>query len=303
MLAADIHQYPDEALSSFPEKGNLEFRECDIRDGDWIENLFRDNEIESVIHAAAVTIYGPEEIDNPELIMDANAKGSLKLMDAAFRDEDVEDFVYVSSSGVYGDYGSGVAPVHEKTPYSPGGFYIAAKIYSELVCRRFNDFSERPFTVTRIGSPYGPWERPTGAREKMSPIHKLIHAGYEGREMKIYGRDYLRDWTHMEDIARGVVSVSLAEKKELKSDVYNVASGVSVSIGRILEKIEKLTPSFEYRFVEDEEEADLVFRGEYNRGPLDVSRIREDCGFEHDFDIESGLEDYVEWINRIELSD
>ncbi|MBS3787370.1 NAD(P)-dependent oxidoreductase [Candidatus Bipolaricaulota bacterium] len=300
VLATDISGYPDKALSSFSDNGNLEFVESDIRDRQQVRDLFENYKITEVIHAAAVTILGSEGIDNSRLIMEVNAKGSFELMDAAYRDQNVESFVYVSSSGVYGNYGSGRVPVHEDIPYTPSTFYVAAKIYSELLCKRYDEFSDRPFTIGRIGSPYGPWERPTGVRERMSPLYQLTHAGFSGEKIKIYGEEYLRDWTHMGDTARGIISLSQASDEELEYGTYNVALGMSVSLDYILGRLSKFTPDFNHEFVGKKAQADLIFENEYNRGPLDISRIRQDCNYQPEYDIDKGLKQYTEWIKEVE---
>jgi nucleoside-diphosphate-sugar epimerase len=296
VLALDLDDFPTSVRRFFTddERQRLHFVSCDIRDRKAVQSVFDNNSIERVIHAGAVTVLASEDEEKARLVMEVNACGTFNLLDAAHR-AGIKRFVYVSSSGVYGSRGGGVVPLHESTPYDPMGLYVAAKIYSELLCRRFDEFGKMRVAVARIGSPYGPWERPTGTRRVMGLIHNLLQMGFLGKEVLLYGADSVRDWTHMRDIARATTALAFCDDYRLRNLLYNVTTGQNVSTGRIAEVISRILPSFSYRTVDAPGEANVNAHLPNPRGPLDITRLRQDCEFEPVYDIESGLEDYVTW--------
>jgi len=302
VLALDISDFPPAKKAVFcdSEKRRLEFVQCDIREEKPLRGIFNAHRIDAVVHAGAVTVLGEEDATKARLVLEVNAMGTLNLLEAA-RVGDICRFVYVSSSGIYGSFGRGVIPVHETIPYSSWGLYVAAKIYSELMCQRFNDFAPYQVVIGRIGSPYGPWERPTSTRKNMSMLYKMVHMGFTGEEARIWGYDSTRDWTHMRDIARGIALLATCDQKTMNHIVYNVTTGENVSTGYIAECIVKVTPHFKYCFVDSAEEANVIARLPNPRGPLDITRLRHDCGFEPIFDIGTGLKDYAQWIHNYEL--
>ena len=297
VVAADLAEFPEAALASFTEeeREHLTFMACDLRHRAEVESLFEQFAFERVIHAGAVTVLATEDEEKARTVFEVNAGGTFSLLEASQR-SDVKRFVFVSSSGVYGSRGGGIVPLHETTPYDPMGLYIAAKIYCELLCRRYNEFGKFRVAAARIGSPYGPWERPTGTRHAMGLLCNMLDLAFAGEEVRIYGADSVRDWTHMADIARATIDLATCDDSKLRHLVYNVTTGQNVSTGRIAECIANALPSFSYRFVDSPEEANVNAHLPNPRGPLDITRLREDCDFQPSFDIESGVADYVEWF-------
>jgi UDP-glucuronate 4-epimerase len=284
-----------EYLGSAADK-HVVFEPCDISQPDAVRGVYAKYRIERVIHAAVMTILGDDEIGRERHMTEVNALGTLHLLEQA-REHRVRRFVYISSSGLYDSYGQGVSPVPESVSIVPGsnGMYRICKIYSEMVCQNFQQHGSLSIAIGRIGSPYGPWERPTQTRKGMSLIHQLVELAIRGEEAIVFGRDLTRDWTHMRDIARGCVLLASSAPEALHHSVYNVTGGVVSSIGRVLETLSMLCPDFSYRFVDDPNEANIHASIPWARGPLDISRLHHDCGFSPQYTIDTGLEDYVSW--------
>ena len=275
---------------------HVTFETCDIGDPQAVQEVFSKHSIERVIHAAVMTVLGDDEVGRERRMTQVNALGTLHLLEQA-REHDVRRFVYVSSSGIYDSYGQGVAPVPETVSIVPGsnGMYRICKIYSEMVCQNFQQHGDIRVAIGRIGSPYGPWERPTRTRKGMSLIYQLVDLAVRGEQAFVYGRELTRDWTHMRDIARGCTLLASCDDTSLHHSVYNVTGGIVSSIGRVLETLSKLCPDFEYRFVDDPEQANIHASIPWARGPLDISRLHHDCEFTPEYTIDTGLEDYVNW--------
>jgi nucleoside-diphosphate-sugar epimerase len=297
VVATDLAEFPAASAQFFTEeeRARIQYEACDVTDRETIGRVFEQHSIQRVIHAGAVTVLPSEDEEKARLVMDVNAVGTLNLLEASSI-YGIKQFVYISSSGVYGSRGQGVAPLHETTPYDPMGLYVAAKIYSELMCRRFSEFGRFGVAVARIGSPYGPWERPTGTRHAMSFVYSMVSKAVAGEELRIFGIDSARDWTHMGDIARATIALAFAEPGSLKHLIYNVTTGLNVSTGRMAERLKQVIPGFCYQAVDEEAQANVVAHLPNPRGPLDVSRLINDCGFRFAYDIDAGLADYVDWF-------
>ncbi|MEM2001313.1 MAG: NAD(P)-dependent oxidoreductase [Candidatus Methanomethylicaceae archaeon] len=300
VVAADLVPFPQEVYRYFTseELTRLTFAQCDVSQSEEVRSLFREYRIEKIIHAAAITMLEDEEAGNERHIIETNALGTLNLLEAA-RESGLKRFIYISSSGVYGAYGHGTIPVHEAVPIYPGvtSIYCACKLFSEILCQNFHNHGAFRVVIARIGSPYGPWERPSRTRKNMSSIYRLVELGMQKRHVRVFGRGCVRDWTHMRDIARATVLLATCPSERLRYVVYNVASGTTTSIEYIVRKLEELIPGSSYKFVDHVEEADCVVSSppQYARGPLDISRLREDTEFYPEFNIDKGLEDYVRW--------
>jgi len=302
VLAVDIANFSNEEKRLLVEEAEHDFETsiCDISDRNSVQKLLSKSKVDTVIHAAAVTVLGEEDEEKARLVAEVNGMGTLNLLEAA--KEFVSRFVYVSSSGIYGSYGRGRDPVPETAPYVPMGCYVAAKIFSELLCFRFNDFGYYRVVIARIGSPYGPWERPTGTRKSMSLIYNVMEKAMNHQSTRIFGKESVRDWTHMEDIARGVLLLATLPVNRLNHTAYNVTSGLNVSTSEIVSAIVEIVAAFPYEYVQSAEEANVNAYLPNPRGPLDIGRISNDCGFEPEYNIRNGIRHYADWLKRREAS-
>ncbi len=299
VLGFDLDEFPALArhILSNTECGVLKFIQGDFRNRKVVDDVFKKHNIEAVIHAGALTILGPEGRAQARVLFDTNVLGTLNLLNVA-QERQIFRFVYVSSSGVYGNYGHEVVPVHETTPYAPSDLYVTTKICSELLCQQFHDEDCFQVVVARIGSPYGPWGRPTNSQDDVPILNEMVRMAFKGQEVRIFGCDALRDWTHIRDIAAGISLITLADTTELHYNVYNITTGDNVSIGAIVRCIQRFLPEFRHRYVGSEAEANVIARHTNMRGPLDISRLQRDCGFKARFDIGKGLMDLVEWYRQ-----
>jgi len=197
VVALGTSPFPSAVQSFFTEEEqeNLVFCQCDISDQQKVLDVFENYAIDTVVHAATVTILGDHERHRERYITSVDALGTLNLLEAS-RAKGISHFVLVSSSGLYGHHGEGVAPVHETVPIYPGRakeVYLACKIYGEMLCQAFQDFGEFKVVIARLGSPYGPWERETRSRKEMSLIYQLMSMVITGKKAYVYGRDVMRD--------------------------------------------------------------------------------------------------------------
>jgi nucleoside-diphosphate-sugar epimerase len=228
-------------------------------------------------------------ISSPERIVAVNVVSTLEVLRLARR-AGAGRFIYISSSGVYGDTDPEV-PITESHHLELTHAYPMAK----YACEHITAWSAAQEGMTaasvRIAAPYGPMERPTRTRQAMSPIHSLVHAAIEGRMAEIHDPGMKRDWTHASDIARALRI--LVEHPALPYGCYNVSCGHVASLQTVADLLAQLVPQFAWKV--DHAKRDAASVGTERRGPMDIQRLR-DLGFVPRFSLQEGLGDTLNWV-------
>lgn len=203
--------------------------EGDIRDRELILRLFDEHAPQRVAHLAAMA--GVRySIERAPLYVDVNLQGTVNLLDAA-RTHAVENFVFASTSSVYGDTQD--IPFQEDQPTdSPLAPYPATKKAAEVMGHAFHNMFGLNFTALRFFTVYGPRNRP----DMMA--YKVMKAILDGERITLFdGGDLHRDWTYVDDIIQGVVG---ALDHPLGYGVLNIGRGEPVHLGEFVSIIEEL---------------------------------------------------------------
>jgi UDP-glucuronate 4-epimerase len=166
---------------------NFHFFECDIRDSMKVEKIIRDNEIRRIVHLAARPGVRPS-IEDPLLYQNINIGGTIALLEIA-RKCDIENFVFGSSSSVYGVAKTPFKETQDCRPISP---YGSSKISCEFFCSTYNHLYKIPTPCLRFFTVYGPRQRPEMA------IHKFTRLIDNGKPIEVYGDgSSKRDYTYV----------------------------------------------------------------------------------------------------------
>lgn len=263
------------------EAGGLQFVQGSILEPDaWSEHL---QGVTHVFHMAVACLR--RSFHQPMVVHDINATGTLAVLEACKRHApQLQRFVYCSSSEIYGT--ALHAPMDEQHPLRPTTVYGASKLAGEV----YTLAAELPVSVARPFNTYGPREHHEGASGEVIP--RFVVRISNGLAPMIFGDgSQTRDFTHVSDTARGLMSV--AERPEALGEVINLARGREVSIARIAELLlQKMGRS----------DLQPEFRG---ARPSDVDRhfaatdkARQLLEFEARLDIESGLDLYLQWFRE-----
>lgn len=244
-------------------------------------------DLEGIIHGVAL-IAGPTFKLRPYRNISVNTLGTLNVFEIC-RILGVPKVVNMSSGAVYGD-----AAGHqtEETPYKATDLYAATKISGELFGLQYADAYGLDVRNARLYFVYGPGKLPS----HMHLVYQALFGPLEGITgvEAPNGADQAADWTHVRDTARGVVAAF--EKDRVSSRNFNISSGVAVSHREILQGVAEV--------VGRETDVRLgpgpfILRG----APLDITRAREELGFEPEFtDIRAGLRDYWDWLRKAEAA-
>lgn len=207
---------------------NFQFRRTDICDRTGLQKLFN-TAYDAVINLAARAGVR-QSVENPWVYVDTNVTGTLNLLELC-REFDVQKFVLASTSSLYG--ANNELPFSEEAntdgPLSP---YAASKKGSESLCHSYHHLYGIDVTIFRFFTVYGPAGRPD-----MSAF-RFVQWISEGKPVIVYGdgKQSSRDYTYLEDIARGVI----AGLKPLNYEVINLGSDSPIVLIDTIRLIEEL---------------------------------------------------------------
>jgi len=252
----------------------------------------------AIIHAAAVTTVNPvAEAELASRVIEVNLMGTVQLLDLA-REIGVRRMLYVSSAGVYGD----TNPQHvvrEDGPLQLSDLYGIAKESSERICSRYAELFGLDVVIGRLGQPFGPMERETGFRTVLSPIFQMARAAFRKHTVRLPRPDYRCDWTYTADLAEAIAL--LLEVRRPGHQVYNLSNGQPRWLSEVAEHLSHLIPGARFEWTDNG--ANIDPSCDPRRGPMDITRLREDVGFEPAFTLEQGLEAAVPWWQQIVEAD
>jgi len=207
---------------------SFQLEECDIRDKDSIKRIFQSYRIDSIVHLAARAGVRPS-IADPLLYQDVNIRGTMQLLEIC-REYNIRNFIFASSSSVYGDNDS--VPFREDDKLSgPVSPYAASKVSGELICYTYHSLYRIPISCLRFFTVYGPRQRPDMA------IHKFIKLIDHGKDVHIFGDGTSkRDYTFVSDIVDGVTA---ALDRPSGYEIFNLGNSGTIELKELIAVIEK----------------------------------------------------------------
>lgn len=174
----------------------------------------------TVLHLAAL-IAIPFSYHSPDAYVATNVTGTLNILQAARRHSCTRVLV-TSTSEVYGS--AQAVPITEEHPLNAQSPYAATKTAADQLALSFHHSFDLPVTVLRPFNTYGPRQ---SARAVIPTIIAQIAAGH--REIRLGALSPTRDFTFVEDTARGFVEAAACDG--IVGRVTNIGSGFEISVG------------------------------------------------------------------------
>ena len=254
--------------------------EADIRDTDKMAELV--GGIDVVYHLACLGVR--HSIHSPRENHEVNATATLELLRLA-RAADVERFVCVSSSEVYG---TGLwAPMGEQHPTFPMTVYGGAKLAGECYARAYYRTYEYPTVVVRPFNTYGPRSHHEGDSGEVIP--KFLLRCQAGQPMVIFGDGaQTRDFTYVSDMARGILLAG--ESDACIGETINLGAGEEITINELAQAVADAVGRDDSPI-----EHQPMRPGDTLRLCADIGRAREVLGFEVQVSLREGLGKLLEW--------
>jgi UDP-glucose 4-epimerase len=200
---------------------------------DWIESADL-TEVGCLFHLAASK--HAVSMADPERDLTVNGLGTLRLLLKAAEHE-VPKFVHASTGSVFGET---VSAHSEDGPKKPVSFYGVSKLTGESYCRVVDETFGLDCTVLRYYHVIGPRQGHSEGTGGVLPI--FVRRCLEGRPLTIFGTGMqTRCFTSVHDVVR--VTLLAAQSERMRHQVFNCASGVSVTIQELAEFVIAVTGS------------------------------------------------------------
>ena len=258
---------------------------ADVSEPSVIEEVAKKYQAEHIVHLAVPGVMALGPYDDYRV----NMNGLIGVLEAA-RNAEVKRLSLASSIAVYHSLPGGPYRETDRLPVESANPTETFKKSWEILAFHYAGRTGLDVVSMRIGGIWGPLYH-----SMMNLPSRLAHAAVNGTEP-----DYSRggvpfaedtgDVCYVKDCAQGIRLVQLTE--DLPNRIYNVSSGLAVSNQRLVDAVKAVKP-----------DANLALQD--GRGPgykeqnyLDMSRARDELGFENAFTPESAMADYIAWLEE-----
>lgn len=266
---------------------NFKLYRKDIRDREALKEIFDNNNINIVMHLAAMAGVRPS-IENPILYQDVNCMGTQNILEE-MKAHHVKNLVMASSSSVYGNCKE--VPFREDMvvdfAISP---YAATKKANEVMTHVYHKLFDMNVIMLRFFTVYGPKQRPDLA------INKFTRLMLNNEEIPMFGDGTTsRDYTYVDDIVDGIVrSCNYVLENKNVYEILNIGNSSPISLKEMIEAIARVLE------VEPKIKQLPMQPGDVDRTYADITKAKQLIGYEPKTSFEDGIRKFVEWykINK-----
>ncbi len=269
-------------LSSVMDNSNFRFVKLDITDREGVDRIFEEEHPDMVVNFAAES-HVDRSIENPEVFLDTNIKGTAALLDAC-RKYGIQRYHQVSTDEVYGDlpldrpdlFFTEETPIHTSSPYS------SSKAAADLLVLAYYRTYALPVSISRCSNNYGPYHFP----EKLIPL--MIANALADKPLPVYGEGLnVRDWLYVEDHCK---AIDLIIHKGRIGEVYNIGGHNEMKNLDIVKLIckELNKPESLITYVTDRKGHDM-------RYAIDPTKIHNELGWLPETKFEDGIKKTIKW--------
>lgn len=284
IICLDCLTYAGNLSTLKPIMNNTKFKfiQENITNRQKIYSLFEKERPDIVVNFAAES-HVDRSIENPEIFLETNVKGTVVLMDAC-RKYGIKRYHQVSTDEVYGDlpldkpdlFFTEETPIHTSSPYS------ASKAAADLLVLAYFRTYGLPVTISRCSNNYGPYHFP----EKLIPL--IITKALNNESLPVYGKGInVRDWLYVEDHCK---AIDLIIHKGHIGEVYNIGGHNEMKNIDIVRKICKELGKSEslITYVKDRKGHDM-------RYAIDPTKIHNELGWLPETNFEDGIKKTIQW--------
>jgi UDP-glucuronate 4-epimerase len=279
----NLNDYYDVSLKEarlrlLQDNEHFTFYKEDLANREALTQIFGKNRIQVVCNMAAQAGVRYSLV-NPFAYQSSNLEGFLNIIHLS-QEHQVENFVYASSSSVYGN--------NKKVPFSvqdrvdnPISLYAATKKANELVAHTYSHLYSLPCSGLRLFTVYGPWGRPDMA------LFIFTKAITENQPIEVYNFGKMRrDFTYIDDIVQGVLA---SMDRPVSYAIYNLGNSRAVDLLYFIECIEKELGKKAEKKMLPMQPGDVV------ETYADISESERDLGFQPTTRIEEGIASFISW--------
>jgi UDP-glucuronate 4-epimerase len=264
---------------------NFKLYRKDIRDRQAIKEIFDENNINIVMHLAAMAGVRPS-IENPILYQEVNCMGTQNILEE-MKLHNIKNLVMASSSSVYGNCKE--VPFREDMivdfAISP---YAATKKANEVMTHVYHKLFDMNVIMLRFFTVYGPKQRPDLA------INKFTRFMLNNEEIPMFGDGTTsRDYTYVDDIVDGIVrSCDYALNNKDVYEILNIGNSSPTSLKEMINTIADalgVTPKIKKLPMQP---------GDVNRTYADILKAKRLIGYEPKTTFKEGINNFVNWYKE-----
>lgn len=218
------------------------FYEGDIRDFNFLNDLFKREKINSVVHFAAASLVG-ESMQDPLKYYDNNLYGTMVLLKAMV-ENNIKKIVFSSTAATYGE--PDVIPISENNKTNPTNTYGETKLAMEKMFKWTDLAHGIKFVSLRYFNAAGAHKSAKIGEAHKTETHliPLILQVPNGqrKEICVFGNDYdtpdgtcIRDYIHVSDLAKAHILALEYLDCNNKSDIFNLGNGIGFSVMEVIQ--------------------------------------------------------------------
>ena len=273
----------------------------DLRNKIAVEDFFKNNKIDGIIHFAASKAVG-ESVNNPLLYYENNISTLVYLLQE-MKKHKLSNFIFSSSCTVYGQ--ADELPITENAPTKPAESpYGNTKQIGEEIIRESCKANKLKAIALRYFNPIGAHETanigelPIGVPQNLIPFVTQTAAGIR-KELSVFGDNYptkdgtaVRDYIHVVDLAKAHIAALerlLNNNNKKDFEVFNVGTGTGSSVLEVIQAFERVSNTkLNYKIVGRRE-------GDITSAYADTTLAKVELGWETEKTLEEALLDAWKW--------
>lgn len=224
------------------------FYNCDIRDKEALDKVFKENNIEAVIHFAANSLVG-ESMVKPYEYYHNNVYGMMCLLDV-MKENNVDKIVFSSTAATYGEPKN--IPILESDDTNPTNTYGETKLAMEKMMKWFDNAYGTKYVSLRYFNAAGAYFDGSIGEAHTTETHLIpliLQVPLGKREhISIFGNDYdtndgtcIRDYIHVMDLASAHYKALEYLRKDNESNIFNLGNGNGYSVKEVIDVARKVT--------------------------------------------------------------
>ena len=255
--------------------------ELDVSDKDALEKVFSNNKITKICHLAgqAGVRYS---IENPYTYEESNVLGTLNMLELA-KEYNVKDFIFASSSSVYGANTKMPFKESDKTE-TPMSLYAATKKMQELMAYTYHSLYGLNCTGLRFFTVYGDWYRPDMA------LFLFAKKMFAGKPIDVFNNGEMRrDFTYIDDIVSGVIA---SIDKAYPYEIFNLACGEPVQLMTYIDELEKAIG------IKAEKNMLPMQDGDVPATEANISKAKKMLDYKPQTSVKDGMQTFVNWYKE-----
>jgi GDP-4-dehydro-6-deoxy-D-mannose reductase len=276
--------------NSFPRLPNLRFVQCDLRNGQRVEQVLNEHQPTHVFHLAAQSLPTVSWAD-PVFTFECNIMGSLHLFEALRHQKRPPVIVSACSSAEYGNVPPEAIPVTEDQPPVPLHPYGISKLCLDLLAREYHADYKIPAVNIRLFNTTGPGKTDDAPSDFVRRIIR-IKKGLQPPVLEVGNLKPHRAFLDVTDTVRGFYAAAMKGKR---GEAYNLCAPRTYEVGDILRMIIRLSGvkaevRAAARLMRPSDEK-IIFGS--------TAKIRKDTGWKPTRTIEQTLTSMLEYWDRV----